>query len=600
MHRNFSGNWELSGRTCDLREGEFMIFSRRRYCILIAVLLLIFSADTAFCATISFQRRYVYAAGEADSHVSAYAIGLEQAKSLLLPEMLEYLESRPGLKGINLSGEEMIALTAGTTWTTITEDDWKGRVYWFRVEITTDPDQAVKHIETLSKDRWRLSQLVQIRKNASILLRKIDRLRRELRTAQKEQYEQKLKEYNDTISRLSAVDWYEKGFRLEVSGQKLGTINGLTKTVDREHWRLSQLVQTGKNAPTSSRKIDQLREELSTAQGEQYEQKLKEYNEAVSRLSAVDSGKRFSLEASEQKLEAIEAFAKAVELNPKDAVAYYNQGLAFDELGKYEEALEEYHASIKLDPKLAISYVGRGNAYYKLKKYEKALKDYDKAIELKPEMPEPYVGRGNVYWKYNWYYKAIRDYDRAIELNPRYALAYYNRGWVYNDLGGYQPAIRDGWSFDAFNYKQPEIKKAWFSDREKDYDKAVRDGGVYKDTSYHLKAIRDYDKAIEVNPKYVNAYMARANSYRILGMYDKAIEDYNKVIELDPEYALAYNNRGISHEKMKRFQQAMKDYEKAAQLGSKESEQYLDYLKRIKGNEKEDWTPPTPPTTRWK
>ncbi len=57
-------------------------------------------------------------------------------------------------------------------------------------------------------------------------------------------------------------------------------------------------------------------------------------------------------------------------------------------------------------------------------------------------------------------------------------------------------------------------------------------------------SISDYNKAIELNPKYALAYFNRGYSKNELKDYDGAIADYNKAIELDPNYATAYNNRG--------------------------------------------------------
>ncbi len=58
------------------------------------------------------------------------------------------------------------------------------------------------------------------------------------------------------------------------------------------------------------------------------------------------------------------------------------------------------------------------------------------------------------------------------------------------------------------------------------------------------KAISDYSKAIEINPRFAMAYANRGGAYLNKGLYDQAISDSNKAIELNPKLAMAYNNRG--------------------------------------------------------
>jgi tetratricopeptide (TPR) repeat protein len=65
------------------------------------------------------------------------------------------------------------------------------------------------------------------------------------------------------------------------------------------------------------------------------------------------------------------------------------------------------------------------------------------------------------------------------------------------------------------------------------------------------RAIEDYNKTIELDPNYAEAYNNRGNAYSGLKEYERAIEDYNKTIELDPNYAKAYTNRELARNKLK-------------------------------------------------
>ncbi len=92
-------------------------------------------------------------------------------------------------------------------------------------------------------------------------------------------------------------------------------------------------------------------------------------------------------------------------------------------------------------------------------------------------------------------------------------------------------------------------------------------GLEYQRKGQYDKAISDYSKAIEINPRDAEACYNRGNAYQINGQYDQAISDYNKAIEINPRYAKAYNNRGYAYYEKGEYDRACSDYQKACELG---------------------------------
>ena len=60
------------------------------------------------------------------------------------------------------------------------------------------------------------------------------------------------------------------------------------------------------------------------------------------------------------------------------------------------------------------------------------------------------------------------------------------------------------------------------------------------------KAIADFTEAVQINPKYTEAYFARGLVHGKDGDFDKAIVDFSEVILLDPNDAKARYRRGLA------------------------------------------------------
>lgn len=61
------------------------------------------------------------------------------------------------------------------------------------------------------------------------------------------------------------------------------------------------------------------------------------------------------------------------------------------------------------------------------------------------------------------------------------------------------------------------------------------------------EAIGHLEKAIEIHPKYQNAYLLLGNAYNYKRNFEKAIEQYNKCLEIEPGYEDALHNLAITY-----------------------------------------------------
>ena len=71
-------------------------------------------------------------------------------------------------------------------------------------------------------------------------------------------------------------------------------------------------------------------------------------------------------------------------------------------------------------------------------------------------------------------------------------------------------------------------------------------GIAYRNKDEHDRAIADYNKAIEIDPKLAAAYRSRGNAYADKGEYDRAIMDYTKAIEIDPKDELPTSTAAVT------------------------------------------------------
>ena len=92
--------------------------------------------------------------------------------------------------------------------------------------------------------------------------------------------------------------------------------------------------------------------------------------------------------------ESIQAFDKAIELDPKHAYPWYNKGNALNNLGKYNEAVLAYNKAIEINPQYADAWNNKGDALYNLGKYNETIKALDRAIQLDPKYTPAWIGKG--------------------------------------------------------------------------------------------------------------------------------------------------------------------------------------------------------------
>lgn len=240
---------------------------------------------------------------------------------------------------------------------------------------------------------------------------------------------------------------------------------------------------------------------------------------------------------------------KALALFPKHAVAHANLGMAYHDLGKFDEAAIHYRAAVELDPNLVDAENNLGCLLREQGQLAEAEKRLRALTSKHPSYAAAYYNLGLVLKQQGDLAGAASCYRRAIAVNPRYCEAYYNLGNVLRELEDLEGAA------DAYGRAlaiQPN------------HAEAICNLGVVYFKRGHLKLAADHClRAAELKPDYADAYCNLGTIFDALGDKKRSLEYYRRATDLAPRYAEALSNMAHAYVELDQLGEALDAAERA-------------------------------------
>jgi pentatricopeptide repeat protein len=316
-------------------------------------------------------------------------------------------------------------------------------------------------------------------------------------------------------------------------------------------------------------------------------------------ISSCQSSEKKELQAENAKADSISIRLNLPELkavnaqlleDPNNAELYKKRALIYTSIKEYSAAVNDAKRAIKIDSNVADYYNTMVDAYFSQNNTRKA-KELLETIEKKfPENTEALLKSAELYFIVRQYQKAIDYTNKALKVDPGLAKGYYIKGSIYResgdtakaitsletateqdnryedaffDLGIIYAARKNNLALDYYNsalrinpnnentlyarakllqdlgkIEEAIIEYKKLLEKNKNCDNCCYNlGAIYLELKKdNANAITYFNKAIDINPNYAEAFFARAYTYAKLGDKEQAKADFNTCLRLSPNY----------------------------------------------------------------
>lgn len=279
--------------------------------------------------------------------------------------------------------------------------------------------------------------------------------------------------------------------------------------------------------------------------------------------------------------------------------------------GDFTGALDEYDKALQVNPRNAMAYYGRGRVRLATSEYTEARVDLNKALSIDSNLTSARLALIGILMYTRDFASGINEATKVIESDPQNALAFYERGICNGEVGRRTEAINDlseakvlllaagdqvGCDFVNFSLGKQYQENGRYAAYQKDYETALKDfdaalsinsasaatllakATVEAEMGSKDAALADYNKAIEVAPLLAEAYKQRGNYYVQAASYQLAQEDFTRALAIDPNDPELYNSRGRTYEALGNMDDANADYRQAQVVAKTRSKQETEEL----------------------
>lgn len=258
--------------------------------------------------------------------------------------------------------------------------------------------------------------------------------------------------------------------------------------------------------------------------------------------------------------EAINNFSKACKLNPRNPLYYYSLATAYSVNGFMKEAEENYHNAVKLSPNNLFYAYTLALVYYQTKQISKAKEKIESILKINSENINALVLKARILTDENNVVEAEQILKEVLKKEPKNDEALYIRSQVFKKLGWWEKAIE---SIDLAIKIIPESTEY------------VSEAVIFNiEAKRFSEAEKLCKRLIELNDKFIFAYIKLAEIYVCQKRFSDALENIDKILELDINTPEAYIMKAKIYKENKLYSQAIEFVKQAITLSPDTNEYY--------------------------
>jgi tetratricopeptide (TPR) repeat protein len=281
-------------------------------------------------------------------------------------------------------------------------------------------------------------------------------------------------------------------------------------------------------------------------------------------------------------------YKRAHELDPVAFRWLYYLGSLQSVQGKRSEATTTLREALRLDPgylparlKLAENLLAAGESEEAAGIYETIVKEY-------PDAAEAYYGMGRIRAAKGDLDGAVEAYAKACGLFPQYGAAHYGLAQAYRKLGDGPKSQEHLKLRDAGPNLVPPVPNP-LRDEMRALDRGasslVQRGIAYQEAGRIEDAIREHEKALELDPDFLLAHANLIILYGRTNQPQKAEEHFRAAVRINPNHADSYYNCGVLLLREHKFVEAEEMFRKAVEINPFHSQAFhnLGFMREQRG-----------------
>ena len=234
--------------------------------------------------------------------------------------------------------------------------------------------------------------------------------------------------------------------------------------------------------------------------------------------------------------------------------------------GKYDESAATLRRALRLNPDDAYALVALADTLLAYADWEESGKIYEAILKESPGNAAAHYGLGRVLAARRDWKGAAEVYAKACQLFPDYGAAHYALALAYRNLGETEKAQSEFALYEKTKTDAPPSGDRLMAEvhaLNRNGLEQVRLGLALERAGKLAEAVAAHEKALELDPRLVQAHINLISLYGRMGETRKAEENFRAAIRLDPNSAEAYYDYGVLLVGQQKYEEAEEAFRKA-------------------------------------